>query len=560
MDFPSTSCFTPAGGAVAIGASASTRGEGSWVKASTTVRRALFTVLLFILPTLAACGSPGSAGACLPGPDEPAWLYTVAPNDQPNLHVALDWIDTGPTTSTLPSPDRASVGDAYRRAWLQWNLSFLQCRTAGLDRYFGGPALKEVEADVGAAERSGNRVVQADTRHRLRVDSVSPDGSVVRLTDEAALVVRIVRTRFGAEVSARETESVYQVEMTRAGGQWRVLVLARRAVRDAGPSRPLSPLRTPPHFIGVRGTSLVVDGQPLRLAGYNYFPESTPWLAFWKTYDTRAIDRDLSTIEAQGLNAIRVLIPYDQFGGASPDPKFIERLADFLSRARVHHLRVLVALFDFHDVTSPLLWAGADRQLEALLRRFTDDSTIIAWDLRNEPNIFYPADSQRTIDAWLTHLARLARAVDPHHPLTIGWFRPEEATRLSSLVDVVSYHYYGNVADFARRFDVLRKTVSNKPILLSEFGRTTFNPLTFLGFYDEADQARYYRDVIGKIARSDSVGYLVWTLHDFPSYPPGSWWPQPWQLEVERHFGVLRWDGTGKPAYPYVRPLDREPR
>lgn len=524
---------------------------------STTFRRALFTVLLFIWPTLASCGSIGSAALCFPSPDEPAWLYAVTPNDHPDLHVALDWRPDAPGISGLNPADRAAIGKVYLRAWLQWNLSLLQCRTAGLDRYFGGPALKEVEADVGAAERSGNRVIQADTRHRLRVDSVSPDGSVARLTDEAALVIRVVRTRFGVEVSARETESVYRVEMARAGGEWRVLGLTRDTVRDVGPSAPLPPLQTPPHFVGVRGTSLVVDGQPLRLSGYNYFPESTPWLGFWKTYDTGAIDRGLSAIEAQGLNAIRVLIPYAQFGGASPDPKYIERLADFLSRARVHHLRVLVALFDFHDFTSPLLWAGADRQLEALLGRFTDDSTIIAWDLRNEPNIFYPADSQLTIDAWLTHLARLARAIDPHHPLTIGWFRPEEATRLSSLVDVVSYHYYGNVADFGRRFDVLRKTVSDKPILLSEFGRTTFNPLTFLGIYDEADQARYYRDVIGKVARSDSVGYLVWTLHDFPSYPPVSWWPQPWQLEVERHFGVLRWDGTRKPAYSYVRPLDR---
>lgn len=511
----------------------------------------------FILTAVLAGGRTPAPVGC--APIDPSLLAVdgLRQDTPADLGVALAWEPDAPGISDrVDSATRSRVAAAYLDAWLSWNEAYLACATTQLAASFEGAALTQVAAEVGDAARRGSRIAQADTAHLLRLQSVSPDGQVVSFLDRGARVVRVIRDQLGAELSADETLGTFEVVMARDGGRWRVRELVRTESADLGPTRPLPPPRPLPGFVGRTGKELVLDGKPFRVSGFNYFPQDSPWLDFWRVYDTAAIDRDFAFIAARGLNTVRVLLPYRQFGAPDPSPANVARLADLLDRARAHGLRVVVSLFDFRADYRPLQWATGDRQLEVLLRRFADSPTILAWDLSNEPNLAYRIGGKLTVDAWLVHTLRLAREFDPHHLLTIGWYELDAPTTLESLVDVVSFHHYSVDPGFAAAYQSLRRSIPDKPLLLEEFGRSTFNPLGFLGPFSEADQAGYVRDVLGALEGTDCSGYLAWTLHDFSIPPPISLWPEPLKPMVERHFGVLRLDGSPKPALADLKPWE----
>jgi len=198
---------------------------------------------------------------------------------------------------------------------------------------------------------------------------------------------------------------------------WRVRHWLRRP-SPAGSQPPRAPPR--PGFVGrAEDAALVLDGRPYQMAGINYYPQATPGTLL-ADYDGGLIDRDLDRIRSLGLNTIRIFVPFEQFGGPQPDPAMVERLGDLLDRAGAHDQRVIVTLFDFWTGYDLLRWPDGDRQLEVLLDRYQSHPAILAWDLKNEPDLDYKSAGRDTVDGWLAHVARLARQHDPNHLLTIA--------------------------------------------------------------------------------------------------------------------------------------------
>jgi hypothetical protein len=378
----------------------------------------------------------------------------------------------------------------------------------------------------------------------------SADGSIIGFTDSGAAVARIVRDETGAIVFASESVETYDVVMFLDDGNWRVRQWLRTGAVPAGAAPAAQPAAG---FVGRAGTGLTLDGQPFRMAGINYYPQGQPWHAFWPGYDGATIDRDFGIIGGLGLNTVRVFVPFDGFGGASPDPVMLDRLDDLLARAQAHNLKVIVTLFDFRADYTPLHWADADRQLAGLIPRFAGNAAILAWDLKNEPDLDYK-QGQDAVDLWLAHTLRLVRQLDPHHLVTIGWSNPADARGLATSVDFVSFHYYAAPDQFAAAYGALRAAVADRPIALTEFGLPTWNSPFFPGGHTEAEQAAVVATVRQGLAQTDSAGYLAWTLYDFGQVPTDVAGKEPWRTGPQGHFGILRADGTPKPAAGFLVP------
>ncbi len=482
---------------------------------------------------------------------EPASALNIVPNVPPNLHVALAWDADDPAVGRTMEPYvRSQIESAYIRAWLQWNLSYLKGRPHGLSTYFTGPALAETEAAVERITDAGLRVEQADLVHRLKLHFYSADGVMVAFSDQDTHVAQVIRQRAGGVVAAEESHADYAVVMLLEDGHWRIRHWVRRSTSERAATQAQAPCSD---CVGLAGTALRRKGEPFQLTGINYYPQATPWAEFWPTYNTAVIDRDLTRIKALGLNTIRIFVPYEQFGGPSLEPIMLDRLADLLDRAQAQDLKVIVTLFDFRGDYSLLHWPDADRHLEGLLRRFARHPAILAWDLKNEPDLDDDLAGAPVIDTWLAHLIDQVHGYDPELLVTIGWSSPEAARRLARQVDLVQFHFYAPANEFAARYAALRAVAPNRPILLGEFGLPTWNSIWPHG-HTEAEQARYYADLLTALRTTDSVGAMAWTLYDFahvPAQVAGRW---PWQTGPQRHMGLIRLDGSAKPAAALLAP------
>ena len=483
---------------------------------------------------------------------DPASALNIIPNVPPDLHVKLSWrADDAATGRAIEPVTRTQIEASYIRAWLQWGLSYTKGQPYGLKTYFEGPALEAVSNAVNDAAAQGLTIEQTDTAHNLQLHFYSANGAIVSFTDHDALVAQVIRDSSGAIVYAGETRANYDVVMFLQDGDWHVRHWVRRAAADAPPAAGSSGRSG---FVTRSGTRLMLDGEPFQVYGINYYPRVTPWDRFWINYDPAEIDRDLTAIRSLGLNTVRTFIPFEQFGGPKPDPVMLDRLQDFLDRVDANGMKALPTLFDFRTDYRPLLWPESDRHLERILTRFRDHRAILAWDMKNEPNNDYSSNGAEVVDAWLAHTARLAHQYDPNHLVTIGWLNPRAASNLADEVDFISYHFFSPAEELPAGYAALRAAVPDKPILMSEFGLPTWNSWIFPHGHTEAEQASYYADILRTMRTTDSVGTAVWTLHDFSYVPKQVTGGQPWRIGPELQLGVLRADGTPKPAAALLAP------
>jgi hypothetical protein len=473
---------------------------------------------------------------------DPASALNIVPNRPPDLHVKLAWLPDDADTGRAMEPyTRRQIEASYLRAWLQWNLSYLKGEPFGLKTYFSGPGLAAASEAVTRTTAAGWRVAQADLTHSLRLHFYSADGSIVSFTDHAANVAQVVRDARGNEVFAGESTAAYDVVMFLDDGNWRMRHWVRLPTEKAAPG-PTSESR------------LKLAVPTAAIAGINYYPQVTPWDQFWPAYDGAVTERDFALARSLGLNVVRVFVPYAEFGGARVRPEMLDRLQDLLDRAQTHGLLVIPTLFDFWGGYDLLHWPDGDRHLEAILGRFADHPAVLAWDLKNEPDKDYARVGRMTVDAWLAHVIQQARTLAPGQPLTIGWSTPEAAPALAEKLDFVSFHFYAPPAELPTRYAALAAAAPDCPLLLGEFGLPTWNSALFPNGHTEAEQAQYYADILRFMRSTANAGTLAWTLYDFADVPASVSGRLPWRRGAESRLGVIRPDGSPKPAAALLAP------
>ncbi|HET7239644.1 MAG TPA: cellulase family glycosylhydrolase [Gemmatimonadales bacterium] len=313
------------------------------------------------------------------------------------------------------------------------------------------------------------------------------------------------------------------------------------------------------------------------LVGTNYVPRSAiNQLEMWQaeTFDSAQIDQELGWAEALGMNTMRVFL-HDLLW-QQDSTGFRRRIEIFLAIAARHHIRPMLVFFDsvwdpaphlgpqhpplpgIHNsgwVQSPGARALADTSqyprfeiyLQGVLRAFSHDRRVLAWDLWNEPGAENRdtygqeeiPDKVARVTALLPRVFQVARAVGPMQPLTSGVCcvesNPGKLSPLQQIQlresDIITFHNYGGAESFRRQVKWLRRY--QRPVICTEYMARSVGS-TF--------------EAVLPIGKEEGVGMINWGLvaGKTQTWLPWDSWQHPYvgrEPEVWHH-EVLRPDGS----------------
>ena len=295
-----------------------------------------------------------------------------------------------------------------------------------------------------------------------------------------------------------------------------------------------------------------IDG----VRGLNYYNQSSPWLNFWPDFDLKTLRKDLTIIKNMRMNTIRVFVPSE---GVVPGLQYevmLDKLELLLDECQVLSIDVIITLFDFPVSFDLSYYPKSERQLEGVLTRFKDHSALLAYDLKNEPDLDFNRVGKKKVLRWLDYLIEKAREYDPNHLITIGWSSPEAAVLLADKLDFVSYHYYRDPKSLTLDMLKLKRAVK-KPVLLGEFGIPSNRKWYYPAGYSKEEQRDYLYEM-KKEMEINNLPYLLWTLHDFDDIPTEVFGYKKWAHNKQKYFGLLDKNGKKKPSYYIFAPHEKK--
>ncbi|MFX0099056.1 MAG: cellulase family glycosylhydrolase [Candidatus Hodarchaeota archaeon] len=333
---------------------------------------------------------------------------------------------------------------------------------------------------------------------------------------------------------------------------------------------------------------LTWNGQPFRPIGFNYYPSVECWKDMWKYWDNETIANDFQIIKSLGGNCIRTFIHWQileqDFGVYNTT--IVDRVVEFFQLAEDAGLAIQLGFFDGgipeltpkwwnddgweNDSYYDAGWTGFNRsdfspdeegeaeykqalndakftnqsiinrevaQLELLIPLLKNYSSAFIWDIMNEP-----ASSNVPVEVfadWVENMSTTIRAVDPDHLVTVGggYGNFEDPALFAQYLDVVCAHTYRDRDGLRWERSGFRSYLkpfiaTGKPVMVQEVGWNTFA-------ISESRQADNYRTVFSAGDEMGLAGIMFWCLWDYAL---------PFWDENERAFGVLRDDGSWKPA------------
>ncbi len=283
----------------------------------------------------------------------------------------------------------------------------------------------------------------------------------------------------------------------------------------------------------VKGTELLLNGKPVRLAGANRIPSHAEW----------------------GQN--------DPLEGAAQDMKLMKEAG--LVMARMSHYPLSRAVLEWGDRHGMLFVeeggnAGLDAEQLAspeMQRKFRDvqremierdwnHPSVVAWSVGNEFGSETPAGVK-----WVREMRDFCRALDPTRLITFATNRTAEKGRPeeegSYHVDFVSMNTYSDAAGNGQNIDRMHGRYPDKPLVVSEFGmRADF-------VADETEREEWFRAMVEEIRKRPFLsGASVWSFNDYRSRYVGTGLNgyRPWGLADEKRdlrgsYHVLRREFSG---------------
>ena len=122
---------------------------------------------------------------------------------------------------------------------------------------------------------------------------------------------------------------------------------------------------------------------------------------------------------------------------------------------------------------------------------------------------------------------------------------------LNYKVDVVSFHYYDDLDDFENEYLNLKDKIKNKPLILQEFGVSSYGGFWRPFVSSEKKQANFYEE-IQKVMSKNSIPFMSWTLYDFDNIPREVLGRLPWRTNPQKKFGFISNTGEKKLSYKYI--------
>lgn len=422
----------------------------------------------------------------------------------------------------------------YLNAWHVRNIAFKKNDSYGIADFYTDSARTKLIEHIILNGKNNTWYKTTTLEHFPELDFYSEDGTLVVFTDKNVELYQ--ETYVGDTLVYHHKERVnYQVMLLLEDGFWRIRHLKMLEVNEKEAS---APIRAIDSFL-----SAVKN-----IKGINYYPQQTPWDTFGKGFSDTIITADFKIIENMGLNTIRLFIPYEDFGKAAVDPKKLERLKKTFSIAQKHNLKILLTLFDFYGDYDVNNWTITERHAESIVNALKEHPALLAWDIKNEPDLDFESRGEFQVLQWLEEMTLKIKQWDPNHPITIGWSNTDAAVHLADAVDFVSYHYYQDPEDFLKAQEELRIKVQHKPLLLQEYGYSSYDGFWAMFTGGEKNQAAYYSKMQSQL-KAEEIPFVFWTLYDFKDVPAAVAGSLPWRTRKQGYFGCITSDGTKKEAF-----------
>lgn len=420
----------------------------------------------------------------------------------------------------------------YLNAWYVYQIAFNSNTTEGVNDYYTNHARINLYNLIEQNKAESINIESTTIEHHPILEFFSEDGQLVVITDKDVIEFKRV---FKNEILVLETTeiSTYKIVLLLEDGFWRIRHKVKVETKN------------------FNNDNINISTKNLHIKGINYYPQVTPWDMFGDTFSKDIILKDFNIIKNAGLNTIRIFVPYEDFGKAKVSQNKIDKLIQILDAAKSNDLGVVVTLFDFYGDYSVINYTLNMRYAETIVSSLKDHEALIAWDIKNEPNLDFKSRGQEKVVAWLDNIIALVKATDQVHPITIGWSNTQTAPILKDKVDFVSFHYYEDLDDLDNSIETLEMEVPHKKILMSEFGLSSYNGLWNPFGDSEKDQANYHKQA-QKIIAKHELQYISWTLYDFANIPKEVVGRLPWRKNTQKHFGFIDLNGAKKSAFKYI--------
>ncbi|MFD2542770.1 cellulase family glycosylhydrolase [Lacinutrix gracilariae] len=465
------------------------------------------------------------------GADRSTMLHTEIQKVEQYL-PKLEWEPLQNEGRPMDKQTLNALQNNYLDAWYVKQIAYKTNKTAGIKDYYTDSARENLYAFIELNKAEDITIEATTLNHKPTLEFFSEDGQLAVLTDRHVVEYKRV---FKAEKQILETTetSTYKIVFLLEDGFWRI----RHLVKES--STPFE----------AQTTKIKTDS--LTIKGINYYPKATPWNMFGDAFSKDTIANDFKIIKDAGLNSVRIFVQYDDFGKADVDSKKLEKLKQTLDAAEENKLKVVVTLFDFYGDYSVMNWTLNQRHAETIIKAVKDHNALLAWDIKNEPNLDFESRGKDRVIAWLDKMIDLVKSIDTEHPVTIGWSNTQSAPILKDKVDMVSFHYYEGLENLELAINTLKTKIPNKPIVLQEFGISSYS-----GFWKPfgssvEDQANYHKK-IQEIIAANKLQFMSWTLYDFVDVPKAVVGSRPWRRNTQKHFGFIDKNGTKKASFKYI--------
>lgn len=444
----------------------------------------------------------------------------------------ITWKEDGNQGRQIDEQTLNNIENDYIDAWYVKHIANKTNLKSGINDYFTKNARKNLFNFIADNKKEKITIESTTLEHNPNLIFFSEDGQSIVLEDKN--VVEYKKILKDKKLVLETTEvSDYKMVLLLEDGFWRIrhLVKENSSIFD-------KTIKTTP-----------IDS--LNIKGINYYPQDTPWDMFGDNFDMEIIENDFKIIKKANLNTIRIFLQYEDFGKANVKISKLNKLKQVLDTAEKSNLKVIVTLFDFYGNYDVLDWTLNHRHAEIIVSKFKNHEAILAWDIKNEPNLDFISRGKENVIAWLNHMAILVKSIDKKHAITIGWSNIESAPILKDKVDFVSFHYYEDIHNFEKNYKSLKTKITEKPIILGEFGVSSYNGIWKPFGNSVKKQANYYK-VMQQLLTKNNIPFLSWTLYDFKKVPKEVVGKLPWRINPQKEFGFIDKKGRKKPAFNYI--------
>jgi len=448
----------------------------------------------------------------------------------------MDWASLKNEGRPISEQTLIEIENDYLDAWYVKHIAYKTNQKAGIKDYYTENARKNIYQYVDLNKKENVTVESTTLNHNPTLEFYSEDGQLAVLTDENVKEYKRIYKENNLILEANES-ATYKVILLLEDGFWRIRHMVKEDIIKSD-------------TIDVNKVSDFNETYQ-NLKGINYYPQGSPWDTFGDNFNIDILRKDFEIIKEAGLNTIRVFIQYEDFGKANVNPAKLDKLNDLLDTAENVDLKVIVTLFDFYGDYTILNWTLTHRHAEAIVSKFKDHKAILAWDIKNEPDLDFTSRGKDLVLSWLKSMIDNIKNIDPNHGVTIGWAKSKNAVLLKDKVDLVSFHYYENIHELENKYKQMKIDIPNKPLMLGEYGVSSYK-----GFWkpfggSEENQSDFHKEM-QNIFKRNNIQYMSWTLYDFIKIPKEVVGRLPWRKNVQKQFGFIDKNGRKKPSFEYI--------